>query len=212
MSPTLDICGWAHVAPIHSSNIGDTYLPAGPDDTDLKLALGVGVGLTIADATSVCGVSEGTYYNRVDKRPEFFDTWRAFASLLRNRALAAEVAKLKAGQKAEDKIISRLDAALKITDKIIEQLTGEDNAGRCHECDRITPETMKELLAAHKAITQWVGKFAASEAPRRIAMEGNVQHTHRVVGDETIQRLTAFMQQNTALLPPADAVEAEVVQ
>ena len=176
-------------------------MAAKPDDLDLKLALCTGFGLTVEAAAELCSVTPGTYYNRSRDKAEFYGKWRSFAELLRNKALAAEIAKLKSGQKAEERITDRLDRALAITDRAIAKLESLGDKA-----------TLKELIEGHKALTTWIADFAASKAPKRLKMEGKVTHEHRVISEETVTRLTAFMEKNQALLPPADAIEAEVAQ
>lgn len=176
---------------------------------DEKLAICVGLGMTSQEAADFCGVSRQTYYNRCEALP--FAEIRAFTQAAAEKTLALRIAATKSAQTAEEKIVSRLDSALQITDKVIAALTADDAKGRCEECGRLEPAMLKELMAGQKAITQWVSKFAASEAPKRLQVEGTVVHQHEVC-DELVQRLEAVIAKETLMLGAADAIEAEVVQ
>jgi hypothetical protein len=166
-----------------------------------KMGVATGAGLTVEAVANLCGVVPGTYYNRTAKHPGPFDLGRSFGQILRERAIAAEVTKAKVSEKAEDKIISRLDRALSLGDRAIDKLEAMGDTA-----------TLKDLLLAHKILTEFYADFAASKAPKRVQVEGGVAHEHRIVLDSTVDGLTAFAAHIQRLkLPAADAIEAEVV-
>ncbi len=182
-------------------------MTAEPDDIDLKLALCVASGLTVEESAVICGVSPGTYYNRTAKNADYFEKWRSFAETVIEKAIAARTAKLKATQTAEDKIVSRLDSALKVTDRLLDHLTDDGASEACDTCGRGNAATVKELLAGQKQITQWVARFAASEAPKRLEIGGSVIHEHVVMLDDTVDSLRSFEQhmKRIQLSPVIDA-------
>lgn len=181
------------------------------DDLEIRLGIAVALGLTIAEACDLCDVTSGTYYKRTENSPDF-EKYRAFTVLASQKSFAKQVAKVATAQTAEEKIVSRLDGSLKITDKIIKHLTEDEDYGRCAECKRIAPDIIKELLAGQKAITQWIGKYAASEAPKRLQINGTVTHEHVAIQDSTVDAIAAFQSHLQRLpLPPADVIEAQIV-
>lgn len=177
------------------------------------MAIAVGLGMTVEQAAESAGLQRATYYQRHEKNPDFYNKWKSYTESAAEKTLALRIGAAKAAQSAEDKIVSRLDDALKITDRIVKELTTDDNAGRCDECGRLSTDTLKDLIAGQKAITQWVGKFAASEAPKRLQVSGAVMHGHVALQDDTVAALAGLMQHMRAIPALATSIpEAEVVE
>jgi hypothetical protein len=171
------------------------------DDLDQRLGICIGLGLTAEAAAEFCDVSRATYYNRTAKDPATFSRWRDFAAKLREKAIAPAIKKAEAVATNEERMSSVFLRALTLSEKRLERA---EQLG-----EEISDE---ELRAIHKDFTKWAAPWAASQAPKRIQVNGEVVHTHQLL-DETAIRLTAFLQkyEPTGLLPPAEVVEAEVV-
>lgn len=189
-----------------------------PDDIDLIIAIGCALGLPVEDAVQAAGLtSRNTYYLRRDKHPEFYEKIRLVVEPLALRTIAVQVGAHKAALSAEEMIALRFQSAIQITDRLIEQFTGDDNAGRCSECGRLSEAKVAELMEAHKHIVKWSSEFAASKAPTRVKHEGAVTHSHVLMLDDTVRDLIDFRAhlggiQPLALPPaPPEATEAEVV-
>lgn len=169
-------------------------MAAEPDDLDRKLAFAVGCGMTVDEAVEVAGVSRSSYYSRSNTHADLYGAWIAFGEMVAAKTVALRIGAAKAVEKHEDRIVSRLDGALKITDKVIRELTSDDDRGRCTECRRLTPQTIKELIAGHRAITTWAAKYAASEMPKRIQHSGAFLHGHVALQDDTVAGLAALQE------------------
>jgi hypothetical protein len=173
------------------------------DDTDVLAAIAHALGMSWAETASLLNVGESTLYNRSAKNAPFYDKVRAFteARIAERDARAAARTANKSSDliaSAQDRIKGLFDKAFLVSERAVHKAL-EDG-------DDITYE---KALEVHKSFTTWAAKFAASEAPKRLQMEGQVNHNHRLVADSTIQRLNAFMDKHQALLP--EAVDAEVV-
>jgi len=189
------------------------------DELDMKIAIAIGLGMSVTETADVLDISRQTLYNRVTAQNALHDTWRYTVEGLAEKTLTIRIGAAKSAQTAEQKITSRLDNALKVTDKILAQLTSEDESGTCTECGRITPNAMSELLAAQKSITTWISSYAASQAPKRVSLEGSMTHRHVVMSDDTVSGLLALaghmrLIPALAALPeytPPEADEAQIV-
>jgi hypothetical protein len=170
------------------------------DDSDIKMAVLVGLGASIEDAADFVNLGRQTYYNRSSNHPALYSQWIDFGKAAASRILAKHIVRAEKAASNEEKLISRYDKALAVMDKAIQKVeTLGDEA------------TLKELLEATRTITHFTAKFAASEAPKRLEVNGSVEHNYRVISDETVLRLTSFMEKNQNLLVAADAIEAEVI-
>jgi hypothetical protein len=177
-------------------------MAAGPDELDYKMAIAHGLGLTAEDAADAAGLSRGSFYQRSDKKPDFYEKWRSWASMIAARTIAKEVVKAKSSASNEEKLVQRFDAALSILDKAIQKV---DSLG--------DEATLKDLNAAVRNITHFVAKFAASEAPKRIDISGKVTQEVRIAPTALFQRVATFALRNQRYLNAAqDALEAEVVE
>lgn len=176
-------------------------MAAAKDDLDIKFGICSGIGLTVEATAELCDVSRTTYYERTKKNLPTFNRWHDFAAKLRERAIAPAIKKAEVASTNEERMSAVFLRALTLSEKRLEraEALGEE----------ISDE---ELRAIHKDFTKWAAPWAASQAPKRIQVGGEVVHTHTLL-DDTAVRLTAFLHKYEAagLLPPAEAVEAEIV-
>lgn len=177
------------------------------DQTDALGPVFLGLGLTWEEAADQLGVSRNTLYNRSAKNPTQFEAIRskvAAAVATRDAKTLSQATGKTADMvaTAHDRISGIFDKSFRLTERLIQKAEAEGD-----------DVSLDRLMEIHKNITVWSSKFIVSEAPKRLQMEGNVEHSHRMVSDDTIQRLTTFMAKHQALLTaPADAIEAEVVR
>jgi hypothetical protein len=189
-----------------------------PDELDIKLALCAGFGLSVERMLEVCDInSPQTFYNRQRKWPEHFERWRSWSDRALIAAVDARVKKAEDTQKAESRITEVFARSLRLTEKLLDRAEREGDKA-----------SEKLLFRVHNDITKWAGTYAASTAPKRIQLTGEVHHTHEIA-DETFSRVAAFATKYERLLPepepapalppspspvfevPQDAIEAEVV-
>lgn len=173
------------------------------DDLQLeRFAICRGLGLTVEETVSACGLSSNqTYYNRTAKDAARFDALRTFTEARAEQIVAKRVGKISTSVSNEERIGQLFGRALALSERLLSKAEekGDDI-------------TLDELSEIHKTFTQWAAKYAASEAPKRIQVGGQVEHVH-VLADETVDRLTKSLEkaERFGLLPPATVVEAEIV-
>lgn len=167
---------------------------ADSEDT-IKVAICQGLGLTQEQMLEVLGyTARQTIYNHIARDPDLHARVRSFVEVTAAKTLSLKIAAAKATETAESKIIGRLDRALSITDRALKKL--EDM-----ETDGIDTASLKELFAGHELITKWIADYAASRAPKRLKLEGEMKHTH-IIADTTVDRIVAFGKKHADLLPP----------
>jgi hypothetical protein len=168
----------------------------------LPLAIAAGAGLPVSEITSHCDVALQTYYNRLSDpdSKSYFEKWKGFTAGVLEKEIARRVQKVESAQSAEQRVSAIFARALTVSERMLSRV---ENAGDEAEMD--------DLRRIHKDFTKFFAPWAASQAPKRIEMGGNVTHTHVLV-DETVNRVVAFEKKYAEMgyLPPA-AEEAELV-
>ena len=168
----------------------------------LPLAIAAGAGLPVAEITSHCDVALQTYYNRLsdpDSR-SYFERWKAFTSGVVEKEIARRVQKVESAQSAEQKVSAIFARALTVSERMLKRV---EEAG-----DNATAEDLKDI---HRHFTKFFAPWAASQAPKRIEMGGNVTHTHVMV-DETVNRVVSFEKKYAEMgMLSGEVVEGEVV-
>lgn len=136
------------------------------EETDRRIAIALGVGMPIDRAADYLGISPTTIYNHLDSPS------RAFIDTLKSEieaAIAVKGARIaeKANKTIETRIKDLLDRSFTLTEKAIEkaEALGDD-------------ATLPQLIEIHENFTKWATKFVTSEAPKRLALEGQVDHVH----------------------------------
>lgn len=166
------------------------------EDFDWRVALCLGLGMTQEQTAEYLGCVRQTIGNHLDKNSKFFD--RAINEVQTIKARAVTPVVNEVIEVAEERIKKLFNRAFAITEKVVSKAEGLG--------DDIT---LAQALEIHKSLTQWAAKFAASEAPRRVQLEGKVQHNHVQVPAALFAALEGVMREQK-LLPP-DVLDAEVV-
>lgn len=174
------------------------------DYFDSQIATCVGLGMNMTQAGAHLGCGPQTVSNRIKARPEFYE--RAVADV--QAALAVVKAEAitdvtgaieKRADAREAKIKAVFDRAIRLTERAIDLAENDPNL------------SMTKLLEMHTTITVWASKFSATEAPKRLQMEGGatIRHEH-YIPREVFDALDVVMREQRLIA--ADAIEAEVVE
>jgi hypothetical protein len=171
------------------------------DDLDIKFGICSGVGLTVEATAELCDVSRTTFYEHTKKNLAAFDRWRRFGEQLKLKAIEPAVKKAEVASTNEERMSAVFLRGLSLSEKLLQKIE-----------DKGEEATIEELRDIHKQFTRWAAPWAASQAPKRVQIEGEVVHAHTML-DETATRLTGFLGKYEAmgLLPPAEVEEAEIV-
>jgi hypothetical protein len=154
----------------------------------------------VEKAAEHVGIAPNTVRAHLDTNRQYIFTVKSEVEAILAVSAARKVEEIV--KPAEDRIKSFFDRSFRLSEKALQRA---EEMG-----DDIDP---KLLVAIHKDFTVWASKFAASEAPKRLQMEGSVQHDHRLIGEATIERLTSFMAKHDRLLPAGpEVIEAVVVE
>lgn len=169
-------------------------------DKNIRIAICYGAGLPVERIKVLCDFKDPhTFYDRAKKFADF-NRWKDFAAAALAAVVESRVKREDSAMAAEVRIAEIHLRALKITEKLVERAEGKG--------DNIS---LKEAWKIHDSITKWSAQFAASQAPKRVQLLGEVKHTH-ILADETIDRMTRFADKYESRgLLPGQVVEAEVV-
>lgn len=167
--------------------------PKGPD-FDWQAAVCMGLGMSEEKTAAYIPVDRKTIRRHRAKIPGLWAERIAFVRGVKENFLTA-VAEARNGN-AEDRIKSLFDRAFRLTEKAI---TKAEQLG-----DELT---LKELIQIHREFTVWSASFAASEAPKRLQVSGEIEHKHQLVPMSIFTALEGVMREQK-LLP----IEAEVVE
>lgn len=170
-----------------------------PDELDIKIALCAGFGLSVERMLEVCDInSPQTFYNRQRKWPEHFERWRSWSERAVLAAVDARVKKAEDTQKAEARITEVFARALRLSEKLLDKAEKLGDAA-----------SEKLLFKIHNDFTKWASNYAASAAPKRIQLSGEVHHTH-ALADETFNRVAAFASkyERMSMLPEPEPAPA----
>jgi hypothetical protein len=110
-------------------------------------------------------------------------------------------------EQAVEQIRSVFERSIALTNGLIDRVM-EAQQVRCESCGQ-GEVSIDQLIEIHKSLTTWAAKFTASEAPKRLKLEGGTTTTHVIISDATITRLTAFAKkyEHAGLLPGAINVQ-----
>jgi hypothetical protein len=176
-------------------------LRAGENEFDRKLGIALGTGMSVEAAATFLDCSPGTVRNHLDSIN------RAYIMGIKaetEAALAVTASKKVTDvlKPAEERIKSFFDRSFRLSEKALERAEAMGE-----EID------LRALMAIHKDFTTWSAKFSASEAPKRLEVNGSVEQVHTLSGD-VVDRLTAFMQKHQNLLPASrpEVLDAVVVE
>lgn len=168
------------------------------DAMDAKLAVAVGLGLTIDAACEFVGCSRQTYYDHEKGAKELFDEFKSYGVALAEKTIAHRLTKSKAIDVAGDKILARFDRALAITDRLFKKLEVMEREGK-----EVDEASFDQLLEGHKHLTKWISQYAASKAPTRVSLTGEFLLGHVVLHDETVDSITDYLGHLRERLAPA---------
>ncbi len=166
------------------------------DETDWQLAVCLGLGMSQLKSAEYVGITDRTLLRHKANSPEFFDRNVAFVRGVKENALTNIVA--ARSEQAEDRIKGLFNRAFKLTEKAIERAEKDQD-----------DLTLAELIKIHKEFTVWSASFAASQAPKRVEVKGEVEHTHSLVPASVFAAIQGVMREQK-LLP--EAIEAQVVE
>lgn len=138
------------------------------DDDRLKTGIAFGFNASQEDTAEFAGKSLSTV-KRWKTDPEIIRVSEAVAAYKSiDASKRVKNAVTEAVGNAEDRIRRIFDRATRLTERAVERVEAlGDNA------------TIEELMEMHKQITVWASKYAASEAPKRISVEGTMEHTFK---------------------------------
>jgi DNA-binding CsgD family transcriptional regulator len=167
----------------------------GESEQDRKIGMCLGAGMSVEKTAEFVGLSANTIRNHIDGNRAYIMGVKAEQEAVMAVSAAKKVEEIV--RPAEERIKSFFDRSFRLSERALARAEAEG--------DNID---IKSLMAIHKDFTQWSAKFSASEAPKRLEVDGGVEHVH-TIGGEVVDRLTAFMSRHENLLPPA--IEAEIV-
>lgn len=147
--------------PINRDRLGLT-------DDRLKAAVAFGFGATQEEAAEFCGKSVSTA-KRHKEDPvlkQISEAIAAYKSIQESKQVKSAVS--EAIESAEERIKRLFDKATRLTERAVQKVE-----------DKGDEATVEELMEMHKQITVWASKYTASEAPKRLQVEGSVQHEHK---------------------------------
>lgn len=170
-----------------------------PDESHALILVGIAAGLTHEQIGEALGLTRQTIGLTIAKTDTWFKRLIPQAKAIAARRVQATVEKELIS--AEARLKRLFDRSFCITEKVLDKA---EAAG-----DNIT---IQEAMDIHKSITQWAAKFAASEAPKRLSVEGTVNHDHRAVPSHIFDAIDSVLREQRALPPAIEVQEAEVVQ
>jgi predicted transcriptional regulator len=144
----------------------------------------LGAGMSVEKTAEFVGLSANTIRNHIDGNRAYIMGVKAEQEAVMAVSAAKKVEEIV--RPAEERIKSFFDRSFRLSERALARAEAEGD----------------------KDFTQWSAKFSASEAPKRLEVDGGVEYVH-TIGGEVVDRLTAFMSRHENLLPPA--IEAEIV-
>jgi DNA-binding CsgD family transcriptional regulator len=172
----------------------------GESEQDRQIGICLGSGMSPERAATHLGVAANTVRNHIATNGDYILKVKSETETILAVNAAKKVADVVGT--AEERIKGLFDKAFRLTERAIQK--AEDKG------DDIE---LSELMEIHNRITVWASKFAASEAPKRLEVNGSVEQVHTLSGD-VVDRLTAFMQKHQNLLPASrpEVLDAVVVE
>lgn len=139
-------------------------------DDRLRVAIGYGFDFTNEKTAEFAGVSESTA-KRWKQDPDILAiVGHVAAARALSGAFGVDASVGKLAERAEDRIKAVFDRSLRLTERLLQQAEmASEQPGE---------GVLPLLMEIHKNITVWAGKFAASEAPKRVEMKGSIDHAH----------------------------------
>lgn len=161
-----------------------------PDETDIRIGIGLGFDLPITEIAERVDRDAATVHRRRADKPDFIEAIRAYTSTIASTVLEKRIKAVEEKGDLKQRLSQKAYARLE------ELLSGEGAP------DGLTLAALKE------ALDRTEGKALDRKA---ILSRHEETITHRIVSDETVNRLARFMARNELLLPapPVDAITIE---
>jgi hypothetical protein len=139
-------------------------------DDRIKVAIAYGFDSTNEEAAAFGDVSPSTS-KRWKTDPEIrqiSEAVGAYLSIYKSKQVKDAVG--DAVQSAEERIKALFTRSLRLTERVLQKAEEQGDA-----------VSLDEAKYIHENIAKWAAKFAASEAPKRMQVEGSHTHTHVAV-------------------------------
>lgn len=136
--------------------------------------------MTQEAAATYLNCTRQTIQNHLKRSPDFFSPSIASVRAIKNSLTSGSVAEVV--EEAQTRIKRMFDRSFLLSEKLLER------------AEELGDEaSIEQLMEIHKNMTMWAAKFAASEAPKRLKVEGGatIEHIHVMSFAEARNAITA---------------------
>ncbi len=139
-------------------------------DDRLKVAIAFGFGSTDAEAAAFAekSIASAKRWKTDPEVRQVTEAVAAYLSIYKSKQVKDAVS--DAVESAEARIKRMFDRSLKLTERVLAKAEEQGDS-----------VSLDEAKYIHENIAKWAAKFVASEAPKRMQVEGSHTHTHVAV-------------------------------